>query len=47
MVIWFGDYLNSLAKSPLCSHCEEQSDAAISILQTAMNREIAEFIPSV
>jgi hypothetical protein len=39
--------LDGLEKSPRCCHCEEQSDMAISILQTVMNYEIAEFIPSV
>jgi hypothetical protein len=38
---------HGLVKSPLCRHCEERSDAAISIFQAVMNCEIAEFIPSV
>ena len=33
--------VDGLVKSPMCCQCEEQSDVAISILQTVINYEIA------
>jgi len=39
--------IDALVKNPLCRHCEERSDAAISIFQAVMNCEVAEFTPSV
>jgi hypothetical protein len=38
-------FFDALVKRSNCCHCEEWSDAAISMYQAEKNHELAEFIP--